>query len=39
DLLTAARFGDERALAVVLKAARGMDEDRRDDLMNALMSH
>ncbi|MHB0889011.1 hypothetical protein [Acidithiobacillus sp.] len=39
DLLTAARFGDERALAVVLKAASGMDEDQRDDLMDALMPH
>ena len=32
DLLIAAKFGDERALAVVLKAAQGMDEDQRDDL-------
>lgn len=36
-LLTAAKFGDERALAVVLKAASGMDDDQRDDLMAALM--
>ena len=36
DLMTAAKFGDERALAVVLKAARGMDDDQRDDLMAAL---
>ena len=36
DLLTAAKFGDERALAVVLKAAQGMDEDQRDDLMAAI---
>lgn len=35
DLLTAAQFGDERALAVVLKAAQGMDEDQRDGLMAA----
>ena len=35
DLLTAAKFGDERALAVVLKAAQGMDEDQRDGLMAA----
>lgn len=39
DLLNAAKFGDERALAVVLKAASGMDEDQRDDLMAALMPH
>ena len=39
DLLNAAKFGDERALAVVLKAASGMDEDQRDDLMSALMPH
>jgi hypothetical protein len=39
DLLVAARFGDERALAVVLKAAQGTDEDQRDDLMAALMPH
>ena len=37
DLLVAAKFGDERALAVVLKAARGMDDDQRDDLMAALI--
>ena len=37
DLLTAAKFGDERALAVVLRAASGMDEDQRDDLMAVLM--
>ncbi len=36
DLLVAARFGDERALAVVLKAASGMDDDQRDDMMAAL---
>ncbi len=39
DLMTAAKFGDERALAVVLKAAQGMDEDQRDALMDALMPH
>ena len=39
DLLNAAKFGDERALAVVLKAASGMDEDQRDALMDALMPH
>ena len=39
DLLIAAKFGDERALAVVLTAARGMDEDQRDALMDALMPH
>ena len=39
DLMTAAKFGDERALAVVLKAAGGMDEDQRDALMDALMPH
>ena len=37
DLMTAAKFGDERALAVILKAASGMDDDQRDDLMAALM--
>ena len=37
DLLIAAKFGDERALAVILKAASGMDDDQRDDLMAALM--
>ena len=36
DLLIAAKFGDERALAVILKAARGMDEDQKDMLMDAL---
>lgn len=38
DLLVAARFGDERALAVILKAAKNMDEDQRDALMDALAS-
>ena len=38
DLMTAAKFGDERALAVVLKAASGMDDDQRDALMDALAS-
>jgi hypothetical protein len=38
DLLVAAKFGDERALAVVLKAAKSMDEDQRDALMDALAS-
>ncbi|MCR2830544.1 hypothetical protein NR402_09665 [Acidithiobacillus ferrooxidans] len=38
DLMTAARFGDERALAVVLKAAKSMDEGQRDALMDALAS-
>ena len=36
DLLIAAKFGDERALAVVLKAAQGMDEDQRDEMFDAL---
>ena len=39
DLLVAAKFGDERALAVVLKAGRNMDEDQRDALLEALASH
>ena len=36
DLITAAKFGDERALAVVLKAARNINENQRDDLMAAM---
>ncbi len=39
SLLNSAKFGDERALAVVLKAAQGMDEDQRDALQEALAPH
>ena len=39
DLMIAAKFGDERALAVVLKAAKSMDDDQQDALMDALMPH